>query len=200
MASLAHMQQVHQISQRAGVRVHLDGARMFNAAVALGVDAATLCQHADTVSLCLSKGLSAPMGAVLVGPKETIQRGRVLRKLLGASQRQVGIAAACGLEGLQSMVGRLADDHANARVLGEGLADIEGLRIRQPQTNIVQVDVSGTGMNAKEWVAALRDRQVLVRPWGPALLRCVTHRHIAADAIRAAIDTFAAIARYPAPM
>lgn len=198
VASVAHMQQVHQISQRAGVRVHLDGARLFNAATALGVEAATLCEHAETVSVCLSKGLSAPMGAVLVGPKETIQRARLLRKLIGASQRQVGIAAVCGLEGLQSMVGRLADDHANARALGAGLADVTGLRIRQPQTNIVQVDVSGTGMNAKQWEAALQKRQVLVRPWGPALLRCVTHRHIDGDSIQTAIEAFTAVARTPA--
>ena len=200
VASLEHMRQVYQTSQRAGVRVHLDGARLFNAALALGVEAAALCQQADTVSICLSKGLSAPMGAVLVGPEETIQRARWLRKLIGAAQRQVGIAAAAGIEGLASMVSRLAEDHTNASTLGKGLADVAGLRIRQPQTNIVQVDVSGSGMNAKQWEGALRQRQVLVRPWGPALLRCVTHRHISADSVRTAIEAFTAVAGKAVPV
>ncbi|WPB58253.1 GntG family PLP-dependent aldolase [Xylophilus sp. GOD-11R] len=198
VASLAHMQAVHQAAQGAGVRVHLDGARLFNAALALGRPAAELCAQADTVSVCLSKGLSAPMGAVLVGPQATIGRARLLRKLIGASQRQVGIAAAAGLEALQSMIDRLADDHATARTLAQGITPVTGLRIRQPQTNIVQVDVAATGMNAREWEAVLRERGVLVRPWGPHLLRCVTHRHIAGDAIRAAIEAFAAVAARPA--
>ncbi|QHI98490.1 aminotransferase class I/II-fold pyridoxal phosphate-dependent enzyme [Xylophilus rhododendri] len=194
VASLAHMQAVHRAAHAAGVNVHLDGARLFNAALALGRPAADLCAQADTVSVCLSKGLSAPMGAVLVGPEETIRRARLLRKLIGASQRQVGIAAAAGLEALDSMIGRLAEDHDNARLLGQDLAAIPGLRIRQPQTNIVQVDVSGTGMDASQWEAAMRQRRVLVRPWGPSLLRCVTHRHITAEAVRGAVAAFAAVA------
>lgn len=190
VASLEHMQKVYQATHRANVNVHLDGARLFNAAVALGLPAADLCEQADTVSLCLSKGLSAPMGAVLVGPEETVHRARWLRKLVGGSQRQVGIAAAAGLKALESMIERLGDDHANASGLAAGLETIAGLRIRHPQTNIVQVDVSASGMTAKQWEGALRQQGVLVRPWGPTLLRCVTHRHVTAELVESAIQAF----------
>lgn len=193
VASLEHMGKVYEICQSSGVRVHLDGARLFNAAVALQVSASAICAHADTVSVCLSKGLSAPMGAVLVGPEETISKARWLRKLIGGAQRQVGIAAAMGLEALDTMVERLSEDHGHAKALAKGLETVQGLRIRQPQTNIVQVEVSGTGMNAKEWEAQLLARNVLVRPWGPTLLRCVTHRHIDGSSVKAAIDAFQAV-------
>lgn len=195
VASLGHMSKVYAASKKAGVQVHLDGARLFNAALSLGVAAADLAAQADTVSICLSKGLSAPMGAVLVGPEETISRARWLRKLLGASQRQVGIAAAAGLEGLQAMVQRLPEDHRNAIALADGLAAVSGLRVRHPQTNIVQVDVSATAMNAIEWEAALRQERVLVRPWGVALLRCVTHRHISAASVVSAIAAFSVVSQ-----
>lgn len=194
VASLDHMRQVYEAAHAAGVHVHLDGARLFNAALALGVPAAELCTYADTVSVCLSKGLSAPMGAVLVGSKEVILRARWLRKLIGGAQRQVGIAAAAGVTALTSMIDRLHEDHTQAKALAEGLFAIEGLRIRHPQTNIVQLDLSGTGLNAKQWEAELRVRNVLVRPWGPALLRCVTHRHINSASVDSAVQAFRAVA------
>ena len=194
VASLKHMRQVHEAAHSAGVKVHLDGARLFNAARALGVPAHEVCAYADTVSVCLSKGLSAPMGAVLVGPEEVIQKAHWLRKLIGGSQRQVGIAAAAGLSALTHMVERLDEDHAQAGALAEGLTSIGSLRIRQPQTNIVQIDVSASGLNARQWEAELRARRVLVRPWGPTLLRCVTHRHIDSASIDAAVSAFGAVA------
>lgn len=194
VASLEHMRKVYEICNAAGVNVHLDGARLFNAAISLDAPASAICAQADTIAVCLSKGLSAPMGAVLVGPEETISKARWLRKLLGGAQRQVGIAAAMGLEALDTMVDRLSEDHEHAKALACGLESVQGLRIRQPQTNIVQVEVSNTGMGAKDWEAQLRARNVLVRPWGRSLLRCVTHRHIDGSSITAAIQAFRAIA------
>lgn len=194
VASLDHMRQVFELARAADARVHLDGARLFNAALALSVPASSIAAQADTVSVCLSKGLSAPMGAVLVGPVETIQRARWLRKLLGGSQRQVGIAAAAGLEALQSMVDRLSQDHACARLLADGLASVATLRVKHPQTNIVQVDVLATGRTAQQWETSLRSQGVLVRPWGPTLMRCVTHRHVSESGIRTAVEVFKAVA------
>jgi threonine aldolase len=192
--SLAHMQAVFEASRQAGAAVHLDGARLMNAAVTLDVPAARIAAFADTVSLCLSKGLSAPMGAVLAGPAATIERARWLRKLLGGGQRQVGIAAAAGLVAVTTMVERLAQDHANASRLARGTSRIPGLTVNAPQTNIVQVDVKATGLDAVQWEAALKRLGVLVRPWGRHRLRCVTHRHIGEHEVDLALEAFAAVA------
>lgn len=195
VAPLAHMQQVHALAQQRGVKVHLDGARLFNAAAALEVEARSLCAAADTVAVCLSKGLSAPMGAVLLGPEATIRRARVLRKALGGAQRQVGIAAAAGLEALSpAQIGRLAEDHATARRLAQGLAGIDGLAVNAPQTNIVMVDVQATGGTGEAWETRLRERGVQVRAWGPHRLRCVTHRHVDAHQVDRAAAAFRAVA------
>jgi len=191
---LAHMQAVFDASKAAGAGVHLDGARLMNAAVALGVPAARIAAHADTVSLCLSKGLSAPMGAVLAGSADTMRRARWLRKLLGGGQRQVGIAAAAGLVAVTSMVERLADDHAAARRLAQAIGHIQGLAANTPQTNIVQVDVTRSGLDAAQWEARLKPLGVLVRTWGKQRLRCVTHRHIGAREIDVAVAAFRSVA------
>lgn len=187
---LAHMRAVRTMSHAAGAAVHLDGARLMNAAVALGVPAAEIAACTDTVSVCLSKGLSAPMGAVLAGPADTIERCRQLRKMLGGNQRQVGIAAAAGIVAITGMVDRLADDHASARRLAQGVGGIAGLSTNEPQTNIVQVDVGGSGADAKAWEQALRGLGVLVRPWGRQRLRCVTHRHVGPAAVETAVQAF----------
>ncbi|KAG0921983.1 hypothetical protein G6F32_014863 [Rhizopus arrhizus] len=136
---LDHMQAVYGMANAAGIPVHLDGARLFNAAVALGVPAAEITQYADTVSLCLSKGLSAPVGAVLAGSKAVMSRARTLRRMLGGTQRQSGSTAAAGLEGVQSMTERLVEDHARARRLSDGINGLApALAATVPQTNIVQ--------------------------------------------------------------
>ncbi|NJK42224.1 MAG: aminotransferase class I/II-fold pyridoxal phosphate-dependent enzyme [Aquincola sp.] len=199
VASLDHMRKVFEVSRGSGVRVHLDGARLFNAALALGESAARICEQADTVSVCLSKGLSAPMGAVLMGPEAVIHRARWLRKLVGGAQRQVGICAAAGLDALTSQVERLAEDHASAQRLAEGLRAIPALHVKWPGTNIVQVNVAATGMTAKQWEARLHECGVLVRPWGPHLMRCVTHRHIDKAAVEQAIAVFRSVAEAIAP-
>ena len=191
---LPHMQAVFEASRQSGAAVHLDGARLMNAAVALAVPAARIAAFSDTVALCLSKGLSAPMGAVLAGPSATIERARWLRKMLGGGQRQVGIAAAAGLVAITAMVERLAQDHAGARRLAGGVGQIQGLSTNAPQTNIVQVDVSATGLDAVQWVSVLKEFAILVRPWGRHRLRCVTHRHIGDREIDRAVAAFGAVA------
>lgn len=185
---LAHMHAVHSLAQAHGIRVHIDGARIFNAAAALQVEPSQIAMHADTVSVCLSKGLSAPVGAVLVGNAATIARARQLRKMLGGTQRQIGIMAAAGLEAVTHMRARLVEDHARARQLSELINAAHGnLQASQPQTNIVQVHVASTGKSNQQWVDMLGKAGVRVRPWGVDLLRCVTHRHITdADIIQAA--------------
>ena len=191
---LAHMHAVYGMANAAGIPVHLDGARLFNAAVALGVPAAQITQHADTVSLCLSKGLSAPVGAVLVGSKAVMAKARTLRRMLGGTQRQSGIMAAAGLEGVQTMTDRLVEDHLRARRLSDGINQLApALSATVPQTNIVQVETADTGMTNAQWVSALQAQGVLTRPWGRTRLRCVTHRHIGDADIDAAVQAFAAV-------
>ena len=187
---LAHMRDAYALAAQAGAAVHLDGARLCNAAVALGVAPSEVACHADTVSLCLSKGLSAPVGAVLAADSALVARARGLRRMLGGTQRQAGIMAAAGLEGVQNMVARLGEDHARARRLGQGLRQFTLLAPSEPQTNIVQVDVSATGRDSEFWVAALEQAGLRTRPWGATRLRCVTHRHIDDAAIDRAVQAF----------
>ncbi|MDB6052043.1 MAG: Low-specificity L-threonine aldolase [Pseudomonas sp.] len=191
--SVEHMAAVYRLSEAQGVRVHLDGARLFNAAVALKVPAAMVAAHADTVSVCLSKGLSAPVGAVLVGPPDTMEKARRLRRMLGGTQRQAGIMAAAGLYAVQNMVARLSDDHERARLLSNRLNQL-GLPFSAslPETNIVQVDISNTGRDSATWTKNLENVGLLVRPWGNNRLRCVTHRHIDEGDIQWAVDCFRA--------
>ena len=125
---------VCDLGHRRGLMVHLDGARIFNAAVALGVPASALAQNVDSVAVCLSKGLSAPLGSVLCGSKDFVERARKFRKMLGGGMRQAGVVAAAGIVALETMVDRLAEDHANARRLARGLADIKGMSLAQDDT------------------------------------------------------------------
>jgi len=164
-----------------GLKVHLDGARIFNAAIALGVQPAALARNADTVTFCLSKGLSAPVGSVLVGSAEVIGEARRFRKMVGGGMRQAGVLAAAGLIALRDGVDRLADDHRRARRLGEGLASIPGLALdlATVQSNIVRFDVAGLGHTTASFADALRTRGVRVSGGaGPSGVRMVTHRHI----------------------
>jgi threonine aldolase len=192
---LQHMQAVHTMASERGIGVHLDGARLFNAATALGVAPAEIARYAGTVSLCLSKGLSAPVGAVLAGPQRLVDSARGLRRMLGGTQRQAGIMAAAGLAAIQTMGPRLAQDHARARRLSEGLNAIHPqLRATEPQTNIIQVDVASTGSDSAAWLTALETAGVMARPRGKMRLRLVTHRHIEDADIERAIAAFASVA------
>jgi threonine aldolase len=168
-----------------GFRVHLDGARIWNAAVALGVVPAALVAGADTVMACLSKGLCAPVGSVVASTRERIQEARAARKLLGGGMRQAGVLAAAGLVALETLVPRLAEDHANARLLGDALARGKGVRVAPVETNIVVAALEGRA--APDVVAGLRDSGVLANAMDAQTLRLVTHRDVSrADCERAA--------------
>jgi threonine aldolase len=165
-----------------GLPVHLDGARVFNAAVALGLPLDELTQGFDTVMFCLSKGLGAPVGSMLVGSRELIDRARAVRKMLGGGMRQAGVLAAAGLIALEEMPERLHEDHANARLLAEELAQIEGIEIDLAgvQTNIVIFRLRGNG-DAAAMVTRLKERGLLCSTVGPDALRLVTHRDVGRD-------------------
>jgi len=164
-------------THRRGAGVHLDGARVFNAAVAQGISVARICRNVDTVMFCLSKGLAAPAGSMLAGGKQLIDRGRLYRKRLGGGMRQSGILAAAGLTALETMVDRLAEDHANARRLASFLGTLPGVHVVNPEpaTNIVVFDVTGTGRAAQEISAGLKRSGVLINAISPTAMRLVTH-------------------------
>jgi threonine aldolase len=179
---------LHEICDGAhehGLKVHLDGARIFNAATFLGVGVRDLCAKADTVMFCLSKGLCAPAGSMLVGTAEDSARARRYRKRLGGGMRQAGVLAAPGLIALEVMSKRLEEDHANARFLAGELNRTPGIRVtHQVQTNIVIFDVAGTGLAAAEFSRRLKERGVLINAVDERRLRLLTHH----DADRAACE------------
>jgi threonine aldolase len=188
---------VADVAHGAGVPVHLDGARLFNAAVALGRDARDLARSADSVTFCLSKGLGAPIGSVVCGSAAFVSRARRLRKMLGGGMRQAGVIAAAGLVALERMVERLADDHRHARALAGGLAALPGVRVDLPrvQTNIVILRVEGGAgqsgeARARELVQGCAARKVKVHAMGPAAIRCVTHKDVDAEDIARALEAF----------
>ena len=161
----------------AGLPLHLDGARIFNAAVALGRPVIELTREADSVMFCLSKGLGAPVGSMLVGSKDFIEEARLVRKMLGGGMRQAGVLAAAGLIALEEGPKRLAEDHANARFLAHGLAEITGIKVETDKvvTNILFFDVSGTGLTAAQVSERLKAENVLANPYDSKLIRMVTH-------------------------
>jgi threonine aldolase len=188
-----YMRLVRALADRYDLRVHLDGARVFNAAVALGVDVRELTQDADSVSFCLSKGLSAPVGSLVCGPADFIRQARRARKVVGGGMRQAGIIAAAGIVALEQMVGRLADDHANARRLAKGLAGLPRI-ILDPsriQTNIVIFELEPDSLDSAELCRQLAERGVKMDPIGGRRIRAVTHYGIEADHIEEALDTVA---------
>lgn len=180
---------VRDLAHGQGAALHLDGARLFNAAVALGVPASDLAAPADSISVCASKGLAAPVGSVLCGTREFIDRARKWRKMLGGGMRQAGVIAAGALYAIEYMVDRLADDHALARVLAEGLAELPGVHIDldRVQTNIVILDVAASGHTVAEVVAALARQGVLCVPFGATTLRMVTHYGIEREHVERAL-------------
>src|SRR5919109_2961853 len=170
----------HEICDKAhaaGLAVHLDGARIFNAAVYLGEDVANITKKFDSVQFCFSKGLGAPVGSMVVGSKDLIERCRVIRKMLGGGMRQVGVLAAAALVALEEGPKRLHIDHENAAILARGLANIPCIRIRpeKVQTNIVLYDVNETGITSAEFLKRLSERKVLGGPVDARRIRMVTH-------------------------
>jgi len=173
------------LAKNRSLAVHLDGARIFNAAVALGVDVKELTRSVDSLSFCLSKGLAAPVGSVVCGSKKFIAQARRIRKVLGGGMRQSGIIAAAGIAALEQMVERIAEDHKNARRLTEGIARIKGLSVdpAKTQTNIVYFDLASERLTAQKLVMELGKKGIKLLPVGPRRLWAVTHYGITAEDI-----------------
>jgi threonine aldolase len=172
-----YTESVAKLAAERGLSVHLDGARVFNAAIALGVDVKELTCHADSVSFCLSKGLSSPIGSLICGSSDFIAEARRNRKVLGGGMRQSGIIAAAGITALEQMVDRLAEDHDNAKRLAEGISRIKGLLIElnRVQTNIVYFDMAEEKFDAGRLVTQLAARGIKILQVAPNRLRAVTH-------------------------
>ena len=170
-----------------GVPVHVDGARLFNACVALDTSPAAMVERADSVMFCLSKGLGAPVGSMLAGSERFVEEARRVRKLFGGGMRQAGIVAAPGLLALDN-VDRLAHDHANARRLADGLSEVPGLSVPTPDTNVVVVDPSDAGLTAEAFVAACEDRGVAGGAIGERTARFVTHLDVSRADVNAAVE------------
>ena len=190
---LAHMQAVYGLAREKGVPVHLDGARIFNAAIALGGAPSAIAQYSDSVCFCVSKGLSAPVGSILCGSAAFIERARGYRRMVGGNMRQAGPLAAAGIVAIETMVNRLAEDHQSAKRLAEGLhrIDVSLCDPKDVETNLVRADVRKSGRRAAQWSADLKSKGVLVAPADIHVLRFVTHRHISAPDVDAAVGAFA---------
>ena len=169
-----------------GMSIHVDGARIFNAVVASGTPAAEYARHVDSIMFCLSKSLCCPLGSLLCGSAEFIGKARLASRRLGGGMRQAGVIAAAGIVALDAMVDRLAEDHANARSLAEGVSEIAALSVNMEtvESNMVNVGIERSGRPIAEWQNALKAEGVLIGSHRPDKLRFVTHRHISAEDIR----------------
>jgi threonine aldolase len=192
-----YTRRIAAIAHDHGVPLHIDGARFWNAVVALGVRPTDLSDPADTVTFCLSKGLACPVGSVVVGRRDVIWRARRARKMVGGGMRQAGVIAAAGLIALERMVDRLADDHAHARTLAEALAAMPGITVdlASVQTNIVILridrgDRARSVAATEELVKGCAARKVKIHAMGPSAIRCVTHKDVDAEDIRRAVEAF----------
>jgi threonine aldolase len=187
---LSELDRVSSVAGKHGIPVFMDGARVFNAAVYLGVEVREICKYVDTVAFCLSKGLSAPLGSVLCGPADFIAEARRNRQKLGGGQRQAGIIAAAGIYAIEKMSLRLEEDHRNAHALAEGLAEIPGLAVdvSTVQTNIVVAEMASERLMSTELVDLLKEHGLLVVPWTRNRIRFVTHYGIDAKDIETALQ------------
>ena len=190
--SVDQMAAIKAVADRYGLVTHLDGARIFNAAVALGVPVSDIAAQVDTVQFCFSKGLAAPVGSAIVGPADFIAEARRNRKMVGGGLRQAGVLAAAAIVAMEEMVDRLAEDHENVRRLAAELADIDGLSTTPDtvQTNIAMIHVTRPGLSAEAVSARLADEGVLINPMDPGRLRAVTHYGIEADDIDTTLYAF----------
>ena len=180
---LDRMEDICEQAHAMELPVHLDGARIFNAAAALKRDAAELARPFDSVMFCLSKGLCAPVGSLIAGSRAFIDRALAARKMFGGGMRQVGVLAAAGIIALEKMTARLEEDHANAQLLARGVAEIPGVKIdpEKAQTNIVVFDISDTGINTADLAAKLKERGVLANGINPRDMRLVTHNDVSRE-------------------
>ena len=187
----AEFEAVAGVAHERGLQVHVDGARIFNAAVALGVDVTQFTAHVDSITFCVSKGLSAPVGSLVCGSRAFIDEALRARKRLGGSMRQAGVIAAAAIVAIETMVERLADDHDNARRLCEGLNDIEGFAATQAPrpTNILMVDVAELGWTSPELISRWKGCGILCNPRPGSRARLVTSRHVSAADVDYALET-----------
>ncbi|KAJ0080305.1 hypothetical protein Patl1_23179 [Pistacia atlantica] len=191
--SVEYTDRVGELAKKHGLKLHIDGARIFNAAVALGVPVHRLVQAADSVSVCLSKGLGAPVGSVIVGSKSFIDKARRLRKTLGGGMRQIGILCAAALVALQENVGKLESDHKKAKILAEGLNQIKGLRVDvdSVETNILYFEIEeGAKIKGDNLCKNLEERGVLVMPESLSRIRIVLHHQISASDVQYTLSCF----------
>ncbi len=186
---------LREASEEAGVGLHCDGARIWHAAVADGVPLSSYGALFDTLSVCLSKGLGAPVGSLIIGSRDNMARARVLRKRLGGGMRQVGILAAAGLHALENHIDRLADDHARARRLAEALAPFGVVDPAAVRTNIVLLDLSKTGLDAPALTARAAEQGVLISPMLPSIARVIIHLDVDDAGVDQAIDVLGGLLR-----
>jgi len=190
------MERISDLCKRGDMRLHLDGARLWNASAATGIPERDYAELADTVSVCFSKGLGAPVGSALCGSQEVIERARRKRKILGGGMRQAGIIAAGALYALRNHRVRLVEDHANARCLAEAINELPGIKVdlEGVQTNIVMIEITGNA-TAQQVSAMMKEEGVLINAMRPKVLRAVTHLDVSARDIEKAIEAFARISR-----
>jgi threonine aldolase len=195
---LAKLRELAALARERKLRLHLDGARLWNAHVATGVPIAEYAACADTVMMCFSKGLGAPVGSILAGPADTVRAARRARKRWGGGMRQVGILAAACLHALDHHVARLADDHRRAKRLAEGFAEAAGAHVIAPDTNIVFVDLAAPAPDAKTMVARLAERGVRMSAYGPRRVRAIAHLDVDDAGIERAVAAFREACAAPA--
>ncbi|WP_102345091.1 low-specificity L-threonine aldolase [Bacillus sp. Marseille-P3661] len=186
---LANMKEVHAVASKQNIPIHLDGARLFNAAAATGINVREFAAYTDTVQFCLSKGLGAPVGSIIAGSETFIKKARKWRKRLGGGLRQVGIIAAPGLVALRTMTDRLTEDHQNAKLLSDGLQQINGLRLENVvETNIVLVNTENTGLSSQQFIELLKSNDILAVSFGPFTVRFTTHYDVSESQIKQVIN------------
>ncbi|HOE56675.1 MAG TPA: low-specificity L-threonine aldolase [Bacillota bacterium] len=182
---LSRMKEIYSIAKERNIPVHLDGARLFNAAATLGVDASQITQYTDSVMFCLSKGLCAPVGSMLAGSRQFVDKARKNRKLLGGGMRQAGILAAAGLIALEKMTKRLPEDHENAKYMAKRLAEIPGIKLNYEdvQINMVFFDMEETGISSEKLVKELLDKGIKINGAEDGLIRYVTNNDVTREDI-----------------
>jgi len=194
---LKNMKDIYQTAHKHNIFIHLDGARIFNAAAALNVDVSVVAKYSDSVMFCLSKGLGVPIGAILSGSKEFIEKAKKYRQMLGGVMRQAGVLAASGIIALETMADRLKEDQKNAWILGEDLNKIKGVEVdlETVQTNMVFINVKNLGINSDEFLKKLLKFNILASPRRPNEVRFITHFGINREDINKTIKAVAEIAK-----
>jgi threonine aldolase len=188
IATLDELRAIRMVAAEQGLPVHMDGARLWNASIATGISLAEISEHADTVMVAFSKGLGAPIGAAVAGTRAHIERAWTARKLFGGAMRQSGIVAAAALYGIEHHIGRLEQDHENARLIARIIGDAGGATVVRPQTNIVMVDLP-PDVSSAAVAAQARENDVWISEWTPTRIRMVTHLDASAEDCRDAAET-----------